>query len=381
MKKLTGIAATVLAAGMAVTLAGCGGCGGCSGCNSKTVNNALTNSNWFTGTGFKGIQPFFIVDENHPEYTKEIITYDVTFDNSKAYNKSYSLDYKDGKFTTGFYATEYDWNASSVPEKYRAEKTEILYCYKTQLSISVQYKKGDNATEWFNDSVTTECYFRAAAYSLQPVYSRREVVSTSPKNYTADKLENAYEKLNCIYENYYNYNFTEVTSYCTEEGKEQTEKVFGKLNKRDNTVFDNASLYIAVRSMKLSSSFSQYIDLFSDVSGGVSTCRVYGSEDGIEEKELSKISEALADAKLYSFPVDDEGNPKKNEGIATVAMKLENAGGDFSGAAHTVWYAAIQNANNNTARTTMLKMSVPISYELGTLNYSLNTVESTIWNG
>lgn len=380
MKKLTGIAATALAAGMAVTLAGCGGCSGCSGCNSNTKNNALTNSNWFTGTGFKGIQPFFIVDNEHPEYTKEVITYDVTFDNSKAYNKSYSVDYKDGKFTTEFYATSYDWNAGNIPEKYKTEKTEILYCYETELTISVQYKKGDNATGWFNDSVTTKCYFRAAAYSLQPVYSWREVKSTSPKNYTADKLENAYETLNCSYENYYNYDCTEVTSYSTEDGKETNEAVYGKLHKRDNTVFDNSSLYIAVRSMKLSSNFTQYIDLFSDVSGGVSTCKVYGSDDGIGNEELLKISEALEAKELYSFPTDDEGN-RKNEGIATVAVKIENAGGQFTGTAHTVWYAAVQNVNNNTARATMLKMSVPLSYELGTLNYSLKEVNSTIWNG
>ena len=64
MKKFTGIAAIAAAAGIAVTLAGCGGC---SGCNTKTVNNALTNSNWFTGTGFKGIQPLFILSDEQPE--------------------------------------------------------------------------------------------------------------------------------------------------------------------------------------------------------------------------------------------------------------------------------------------------------------------------
>ena len=29
----------------------------------------------------------------------------------------------------------------------------------------------------------------------------------------------------------------------------------------------------------------------------------------------------------------------------------------------------------------MLKLSVPISYSLGTLDYTLNSIESTLWNG
>ena len=76
MKRFFKIVTAALAIGVAATLAGCGGfasCSSCSSCNSNSKNTALTNSNWFTGTGYKGIQPSFIDGE------KEIISYAVTY--------------------------------------------------------------------------------------------------------------------------------------------------------------------------------------------------------------------------------------------------------------------------------------------------------------
>lgn len=382
MKKFTGIAAALAAAGMAVTFAGCGGFMGCNSCNSKTVNNALTNSNWYTGTGFKGIQPFFIVSDDHPEYTREEITYGVAFDNSKAENKSYSVEYKDGSMSTEFYATKYNWNDGNIPENYRTDKTDIVYYYKTEMSISVRYKKGDNYTEWFNDSMTTECYFRAAELALRPVYSKQVVKSTSPKNFSASSLEECYETIDCVYENFYNDRYTEVTSLSKKGDEETQSKVYGKINKHKNTVFDNSSLYIAVRSMKLNEDFSQNVDIFSAAAGGFTTTTVSGSDTELGEDEHKTISSALAAKNLYT-PVtkDADGNDIEDKGVPTVAVKLNYAGGgNMSGAAQTVWYAAIENANNNTARTTMLKLSVPVSYGLGTLNFTLKEVKSTLWN-
>jgi len=386
MKKFLGIAATVLAAGMTMALAGCGGCMGCSSCsscNSKTKNNALTNSNWFNGTGYKGIQPFFIVDSGNSEYTKEVITYDVTYDKDSASNRSYYLDYKDGKFTTEFYAAHYKWNENTIDDyKLDEDVTEILYCYKTDLEISVQYKKGDNVSEWFNDYVKTECWFRAAEYSLEPVYSRQEIRSTSPSGFSADNLESCYEKVECVYENYYNHSCTQVTSVKHESGKEDITETYGKLNKRDNTVFDNSSLYIAVRSMKLSSGFSQQIDLFSAAAGGVSSYNISGTDSDLPEEQHKAISAALADKGLYMpVTVDGEGNTIEDKGVPTVAMNISYAGGDMQGTTQKIWYASIENRNNNTARTTMLKISVPLSYGLGTMDYTLKEVNSTIWNG
>ena len=135
--------------------------------------------------------------------------------------------------------------------------------------------------------------------------------------------------------------------------------------------------------MKLNESFTQGVDIFSAMSGGFSTINVSGSNSQLGGDEHKAISAALADKGLYSpVTTDAEGNAVEDKGVPAVAVTLNYAGGgSTNGAAQTVWYAAIENANNNTARTTMLKLSVPVSYGLGTLNYTLKEVKSTIWNG
>ena len=104
MRNRTKILVASLAVGMAVTLTGCGGCFGCRGCGGNTASNTLTRSNWFTGTSYNGIQPSFV--EGGDNFSAEKISYDVTYDNTNAKNADVALDYKDGSFTTEFYATK-----------------------------------------------------------------------------------------------------------------------------------------------------------------------------------------------------------------------------------------------------------------------------------
>lgn len=370
MKKFTKIASIIAAAVATASLAGCMGDSGCSGCGgSKVSNNALTNSNWYIQTGYKGIQSYF-VDNDH-----ETLVYEVTADTKS--NGYYKVEYENGVYTTDFYATEYTWDDESVPEE---KRTEIVYCYKTEFTISGKFVMGENVKE-FTDSVKSECYFRSAYKNLQPVYSKQEIKSTSPAAYRPANLEGAYKEYDVVYENLYNYACTSVTSKKT-GGEETTEKTYGKLNKTSNTLFDNSSLYIAVRSMKLSDSLSQSIDLFNAASGGISTIKLAGSGAEIEKEELAKISSALAAKDLY-LPVtkDEEGNDIEDKGVSTVAVSISYDGGDMSGTTQRVWYAALNDADNNAARCTMLKLEMPLPFSLGTLNYSLKEIQSTIWNG
>ena len=362
MKSFVKITMAVLAVGMAATLAGCDGCMGCS---TSANNNTLTNSNWYTGTSYKGIQRSFIVGENS-EYTKEVIEYGLNFE--KGSNSSYSVDYKDGSLTTEFYATYYDWSTSHYPE----DSKELVYYYKNEMTLSVQYKKGDNSSEWFADSVVNESYFRAAGKELKPIYSKQVVKSTTPNNYQAGSVDGAYKKVEAVYENFYNKTCTEVTSYKTEDGK-TTEAVYGNLHKTEYTLFDNSSLYIAVRSMKLSDGLSQTISLFGAASGGVANYNIAGNKDGIPEEQLNAISAELQENKLFT-PTEE----KKT--IPTVGVNINYAGGELTGTTQKVWYAAIENYDNNTARATMLKLEIPLSYNLGTLSFTLKDIKSNIWN-
>ena len=362
MKKFFKISAAVLAVGMAVSLAGCRG---------SSVNLTVTNSNWFTGTSYKGIQPSFIAEDGYEDYIEDI-DYKVEFDSSMAKNTSYSVNYKDGSFSTKFYAVRYDWKTN---EKYpsSSEDEEVLYYYSNEMHISVQYTLKDGSkSEWFEDSVISESYFRAAGKSLQPVYSRQEIKSTSPNKSNPKKIQDAYKQIDVVYENYYNRNCTEATSVIKEAGKEQKQKVYS-FKKVKNTLFDNTSLYIAVRSMKLSDTYSQTVSLFNAAAGGVSSYAINGYDSPLTETERSNITSELSQKGLYT-PAE------KDEGINTVAMNINYVGGNLIGTTQTVWYAAIDNPDNNTSRATMLKISIPLSYNLGTLNYTLQNVNSTLWN-
>ena len=381
MNRKAKIIAAALAAGMAATMTGCGGClgcNGCAGCDGNTVTDTLTRSNWYTGTSYNGIQPTFI--EGHDEFSKEEITYDVNYDDTFANNANVALEYKDGKFTTEFYATEYDWANKAIPEGYAPEKKdkEIVYCYKTRLTISVKYtmKTGDKASsDWFDDSVVTVSYFRAAGRNLQPVYSRQEIVSTSPASYQPAKLEDAYQEIEAVYENFYSYNCNRVFSYSSQDGNTES-KEYG-LSKLSHVLFDNSSLYIAVRSMKLSQSLSQPVMLFSAAAGGADEYAVIGSDATLTDKERADFTAKLADKGLYESTAK-EG--EEDKGVESNAVTVSFAGGNLHGSSQTVWYASVTDNDRNVSRATMLKLSVPISFSLGTLNYTLNKVESTLWN-
>ena len=379
------IIAATLAVGMAATLAGCGGCGGCAGCNNNTSSSTLTRSNWYTGTSYNGIQPSFI--EGHEKFSKEEIVYDVTFDGSDAGNGYMTVDYKDGKFSTEFYAVR-NWSSkigSAIPEGFEPEKAdEVVYYYRTELTISVQYtlKRGNkDKSDWFEDHMVTESYFRAAGKSLQPVYSRQDIKSTSPANYQPVTLQEAYQKIEKSYENFYNDRCSKVLSITYDEnGQESERKEYGKLNKLERTLFDNSSLYIAARSLKLSSGLSESVNLFSAAAGSVSEYAITGSGatlDSTDEKlEIKHISKELQDKGLF-IPTED------SEVVSTVAININYAGGNLHGTTQTVWYAALPSDDNavNVSRATLLKLSIPISFSLGTLNYSLKEIKSTLWNG
>lgn len=364
MKKFFKISAAVLAAGLAVTSAGC---------RASSVNLTVTNSNWFTGTSYKGIQPSFIAEDGFEGYIEDI-DYKVEFDPSKAANTSYSVDYKDGSFNTVFYAVRYNWrNSQKYPST--SEDKEVLYYYSTEMHVSVQYTlKDGQQSGWFEDSVISESYFRAAGKSLQPVYSRQEIKSTSPNKNNPKKLQDAYKQIDVVYENFYDRECTEVTSVIKEAGKEQKQKVYSLSSKKvKNTLFDNNSLYIAVRSMKLSDTYSQTVSLFNAAAGGVSSYAINGFDTPLSDKERSDITSELSQKGLYTPAGQDDG-------INTVAMNINYVGGNLVGTTQTVWYAAIDNPDNNTSRATMLKISIPLSYNLGTLNFTLENVNSTLWN-
>ena len=114
--------------------------------------------------------------------------------------------------------------------------------------------------------------------------------------------------------------------------------------------------------------------MFSAADKGVYDYVVSGADRPFADDERAAITEVMKSAELYSPAAEND------EGIKAVAANIVYAGGDLTGTVQTAWFAAVENTDYNVPRATMLKLSIPLSFSLGTLNLTIENVESTLWN-
>ncbi len=371
MKKRFGVAALTLAAGCAVIFAGCTGCNGCG--NTGKANEAAFSSNWYADTNFKYIQPTFTEGNDAFKGAEEIV-YTVKHDKETAGNTTYSVDYSDGTYTTKFYGTTF--KKDLINEEFKAsypDEAITVYCYETELDVpSVTFTVGDKTSEPFHNSIKTVSYFTDVNEHLRPLYSKQIVNGASPAEYQVSSLEEAYVTVNQTVETSYNYEGTAAKTVITGDGAK--EFVTDGLGDTDNSLVDVNGLNIAVRAMQLSEGLSQVISVYSP-SGKLQDYTFTGSSTALSEKDRTAYEEILGNEAVGLY-VKGEG---KSLHTVCVTAKL-NSANDMNGVSQQYWFAAIDNARNNTGRTTMVKMSVPIPFSLGTLNYSLDTITSTLYN-
>lgn len=407
MKKTTILAALALTACCTAAFTGCGG-------SSKNI--ASLDSNWYSGINFTRFQPTFTEGNKNGSgedaFSAEVITYDVTFDGANAPNPTYTVNYEKGTYKTTFKSQilgEEEIKKITLDEHrghYNSVKMQLYY-YRTELNIpSVTYTlKSDNTktVTLRGDSIITENYFLSVADYLSPVYSKQTVKSATPRNYQIGNIDSAYVLINREYESFYlnkNNSPAEVVTKTTvknEEGFadygyadfEGTESgnaktsVSAPLNIENTpyTLFDISSLNIVTRACKLTSGadLSQAINLYVPWSkSGVNDFGVAGSAaplvlDKNAEQNTAKLNELtsrLQTAKLYEEKTDAEGKPL---GLQTVAVNV----GTKAGVTQTYWYAAVSGTHNNVGHATMLKLSTPLTFGLGTLNYTLSEINST----
>lgn len=395
MKKSFAIVAVTALVGCASLLSACGG---------SNKNLAALNSTWYSSIGFKDIQPRAVGEENG-----EKLTYDVKFiaPSEKGGNHTYSVSYAEGgTYTTSFYATAFDtsiFEGSTEASKYKAEYDEAktqrggltLYRYTTTLTIpSVTYTlKTDETPSTTVDgiSVVTDCYFTSVAEGLKPVYSKREIRNAVPAVYQVSSLEGIYKLYDRVYEVYYKYSpsseqtvkeaVTVTTLHADDiEYTAETQKKVETTTAPDssaNSLFDDCELDVAVRACNVGDGATQAISLFTTAFGvstysltGSSTALVLDSKDTENNTALiSELTAKLKTAGLYEEKKDNEGNVI---GLKTSAVSIQASGG----AAQTYWFIAVENANQNTGKSVMVKYSAPLNYGLGTLQYTLKTVDS-----
>jgi len=371
MKKRFGVAAIAAAAGCAVIFAGCAGCNGCGA--TEKANEAAFSSNWYADTNYRYIQPNFTEDKS------EIIKYKVTQDKETAGNTSYSVEYAEGEYTTTFYAKKFD--KTLIDEEYRDAYPDDLtvYCYKTELTFpSVTFKmKNSEESKLFDEgeSTVTECYFTDVNSHLRPLYSKLTTSCHIPAEYQTSDINETYEVVHETVTTSYKYDGTAAKTVIADEvdSANNSTKTVGELDKTDNSLIDVCGLNTAVRAMQLSASFTQVISVYSPA-GGMQNYTFTGSADALGEEER-KAYEGIMSADGINLYKAEDGK-SLNTVCVTAALNA-----DMKGVSQKYWFAAIENAKNNRGRTTMVKMSVPLAFSLGTLNYSLKEITSTLYNG
>lgn len=363
MKKRFGVAAFALATGCAVIFAGCSGCSSC-GANGKS-NEAAFSSNWYADTTVGHIQPTFMGEGN-----AEVITYSVTHVTKTADNKSYSVEYKEGTYTTTFYATTF--NNELIDADFKGDYTDtlVVYCYETVLEIpSVIFTVGDAKSEPFTSSITTVSYFMDVDNHLQPLYSEQHIDTVTPAEYQVSKLEDAYLKIKQDIKTSYKRDGSAAKTVIT--GDNANTFTTNGLNDTDNSLIDVNGLNIAIRAMQLSANLSQVVSVYSP-SGKLQSYTFTGSSVTLGEDERKGYEGVLAADGIKLFV------PGEGKSLNTVCVTA-TLNADMNGASQQYWFAAIDNAKNNTGRATMVKMSVPLSFSLGTLNYTLKEITSTLY--
>lgn len=371
---------------LAIVLALGGTAAAFSGCSSSTTSAKTdTTANWNITTSDS-------VEDNALEYWrahKEVATYSVSHSGSS--NTTYSVEYNvdDAVYKTEFYLTDYDWSATSVPESYRLTDTEDdVYVSSTYYTISGTYKVGDE-TKTFSDSTQTVCYFRLSGENLLPVYSKQTIVNTAPATLTASGIDSVYVELNAVYETYYNRAGTEAYITITDNSDNSTRNITLSTESGNGySIFDNSQLKAALRAFDLSDTST--FDVLTPQNESVQTCKAtVGTTAALDSTDDKQIIDALANV------TDGDGNAVNNyiifDGALSDEEKAEDSTAtdrlirytpvtlsitaDLKGASPTYYYAAVENADLNAARSVLLKMETPISYGLGTLTYSLKSLQ------
>lgn len=357
-----------MAAGGAIAVAGCSG--------STTNTSTATMANWNVATSAA-------VEKNYVAYWrthKENAVYEISF--KEGGNSSYSVSYDTAAamYATCFYMDkeDYDWSADSLPEgiKITGENAtataDCVYVYETELSIKGYYRLGSDssATVEFEDSIKTTCKYRLAGESLKPVYSKHTIKSTAPATLTPATVTGMSVSTDAVYETYYNRDCTSAVIRTTDNsnGGNSGEKSVSL----DGLTFDNFQLEAALRAFTLSGTKTFSVCVPQDGNARSCTATCADSAELSSETDGAIIS-ALENVKDNNgYPVDDyiffDGDDVKRIRYNAVSLAV-NA--DMSGSSPVYWYAALENPDANATRCVLLKKSVPLSFGLGTLTYSL----------
>ncbi len=375
MKSAKKILATILLAGGVISVAGCSG--------GAVYSSTSTTANWNVATSTT-------VEKNLTEFWrshKEVATYSISQTDSA--NNSYSVKYDtesaDTKYTTCFYMdkNDYDWGASNLPDGVKITSAETaapkdpVYVFETTLTVKGKYVLASTKEEVaFSDSVVTTCKYRLAGESLKPVYSLQTIKSTAPNTLTATNKESMYVETDAVFETFYNRDCNKAVVKTTDNKNNSNSGE--KTVTLEGLVFDNCQLPFALRAFSLSGtkSFSICSPQNGNAQGATISCQTAAELNAETDAQVINALNNVKDGngnkvEDYIFFDGTASSPDAN----ARQIRFHNVGiginADMKGSNVVYSYAAVENADANTTRAVLLKMTTPLSFGLGTVYYTL----------
>ena len=285
---------------------------------------------------------YWRVDATSKQNVTETLEYEVKYESNNIAS-AYKLDYTNGKYVT---------ELSSATE---ADGRKV-YVYKTELTITATYVFNGEVAEC-KDSVKTEVKFEQGSV-LRPIYSRKEIKSTSPtESLSAEptQLSQCFNEYDYTIETTYTGNSGAGNCKITLNGENPTtrEDSFA-LDTEKYTYLDNEQLLFAIRGMRASASVSSTFMVYSPFArNGQKIKATFSAKAGTE----------------FSF-LRDGAPVKETIEYFPTSLVLDSKN---PGATQTAWYAATTNPQDNTYRNVMLRLETPVSYNHGTLIYTLKS--------
>ena len=288
------------------------------------------SANWYSDTAIRNIQGG----------TSEKLEYAVTFEANET--KGLSVTYE-----TGVYTAELTAISKQLPDD---GETETVYRYATKLDIKGKYSL-NGSEKSFHDSTDSIVYFRSVAMGLQPLESTKHVVSTSPTGLTTS-----------IDDAVVTYDYTYTVKYTNPLSKANVEfkQTLPSESERSKTVslgkgvnfFDNEQLEFILRGLDMTSTVT--LKTINPLDTSVSSVTM--TQTPTERLEAD-----------FAFTMNGEA---VKESIVVNEFTFGYQGTN-PGQAITLAYAKKTDNSNNKYRNVLVKRSVPVIQDLGTLHYTL----------
>ena len=273
------------------------------------------------------------------ENVTEELEYAVSFEKGTGLDMQYAVNYTNGAYTTRL--------------KTEQSNGKTVYVYETDFSITVTYLYKGESVE-LQDSVKTSVKFEKASNALYPISSHKEIVSHSPQNGTTTQLNDCFSE----------YKYDVDTTYEADKGvcviskpdDEESQPITSNfsIDTKKYNYLDNEQLLFALRGLSPTTASSSSFSVYNAFADSVQKIKVAFSAETGADFEFLKNGVTVKDTISYYS--------------TSISINSQNPG-----ATQTAWIAKTVDSSKNTYRNVVLKLETPISYNLGTLVYTLTS--------